>query len=66
MQLKIHQLKVNSGSGLTRNIEINLAKGTHLAFLDRDDLCAIEILSLHAGFMIEMNEAFICASFGFR
>jgi len=64
-RLKVHQLPENSGSGPARNLAIDLAQGTYLAFLDSDDIWTENKLSRHVSFMEKHQAAFSHTSYGF-
>jgi teichuronic acid biosynthesis glycosyltransferase TuaG len=61
----ISQNPVNSGSGVTRNKAIEIAKGSIIAFLDSDDTWHPEKLERHVSFMNKNNAAFSHTSYGY-
>ena len=54
-RIKFIQKKTNDGPGATRNLAINLAEGTYIAFLDSDDVWHEDKLSIQIGIMEQMN-----------
>lgn len=61
----IGQNPVNSGSGVTRNKAIEMAKGSIIAFLDSDDTWHPEKLERHVSYMNENDAAFSHTSYGY-
>ncbi|MBU2466759.1 MAG: glycosyltransferase [Bacteroidetes bacterium] len=64
-RIKLFRLKVNSGSGLARNLAIESAKGKYVAFLDSDDYWAPHKLETQVKFMENNKIAFSHSSYGF-
>ena len=64
-RIKIHKNEVNSGSGITRNRAIDIARGRYIAFIDSDDIWHKNKLSVQIAFMKENNYCFSHTSFGY-
>lgn len=50
-RIKVFENKINSGSGVSRNYSISMAKGKYIAFLDSDDLWRPNKLTKQIDFM---------------
>jgi teichuronic acid biosynthesis glycosyltransferase TuaG len=57
--------EINLGSGFSRNLAIEKAKGTFIAFLDSDDIWHPEKLKIQINFMIKNKIAFSHTSYGY-
>lgn len=62
-RIKLIRSKENLGSGLSRNIAIDNANGTFIAFLDSDDLWDANKLEIQINFMRQNNLAFSYSSY---
>lgn len=64
-RFKLLKNPVNKGSGITRNLGIDFAKGTYLCFLDSDDRWKPNKLELQTDFMRRNNYSFSFGSYEF-
>lgn len=64
-RFKLLKNQVNQGSGITRNLGIDFAKGTYLCFLDSDDRWKPNKLELQIDFMRRNNYSFSFGSYEF-
>lgn len=62
-RIRLICLKENSGAGIARNKGIETATGRYIAFLDADDLWALDKLEKQIDFMTSKNIAFSFSSF---
>lgn len=58
-----HQLKVNSGTGVARNLALSHAQGRYIAFLDADDLWMPEKLEKQIDFLQKKQIPFTFSSY---
>ncbi len=57
-RIKLHALTENKGTGVARNVGIEVAEGSYISFLDSDDLWLPSKLEKQLDFMKEDNLAF--------
>ena len=62
-RIKLIHLEVNSGAGVARNKAIEAASGDYIAFLDSDDLWAVNKLERQLRFMQDNNYYFTFSSY---
>ena len=62
-RIKYYRLKENSGAGKARNLALEKAKGTYIAYLDSDDIWKKEKLEKQLKFMKSNKYAFSCTSY---
>lgn len=64
-RIKVYRLDVNSGAGVARNLAIEQARGSFIAFLDSDDIWHEEKLKIQVEFMLRLNICFSHTSYGY-
>lgn len=62
-RIRYYKLEKNSGAAAARNLAMELASGTYIAFLDSDDLWSKQKLEKQIEFMQNNNYLFTCTSY---
>ena len=63
LRIKYHRLNHNSGAAIARNVAMELARGSYMAFLDSDDIWIPEKLEKQMKFMKTNHYNFTCTSY---